>query len=125
MIESRVPLEASIAARNKKGPGDPHLRSISEVKRYHIHATDGEIGDVTDIIVDEHWIIRFLIVDTGSWFPGKKVLLSPEWIKEVSWADSSVEVDVSVEAVKNSPKYNPNQPLAENYETDLFLHYDK
>lgn len=125
MIESRVPLEASIAARNKKEPGDPHLRSISEVKGYQIHATDGEIGDVTDIIVDEHWRIRFLIVDIGSWFPGKKVLLSPEWIKEVSWADSSVEVDVSVKAVKNSPKYNPDQPMAENYETDLFRHYDK
>jgi len=36
-----------------------------------------------------------------------------------------VEVDVSVEAVKNSPKYDPDQPIAENYETDLFRHYDK
>jgi len=125
MIESRVPLEVSIAARNKKEPGDPHLRSISEVRGYRIHATGGEIGEVADIIVDEHWGIRFLIVDTGSWFPGKKVLLSTAWIKQISWADSWVEVDVSVEAVKNSPRYDPDELIAENYEKDLFRHYDK
>lgn len=124
MVESRVPFEEAIAARrNEKEPGDPHLRSTSEVKGYRIHAMDGEIGDVADFIVDENWKICFLVVDTGNWLPGKKVLISPDWIIVVSWANSSVEVDVSREAVKNSAEYDPDQPIPENYGTDLYKHY--
>jgi len=48
---------------------------------YHIHATDGEIGHVEDFMVDDEiWAIRFLVVATRNWLPGKKVILSPRWI---------------------------------------------
>lgn len=126
MVETRVPFEEHIAARKNEGhPGDPHLRSTSEVTGYKIHATDGEIGDVEDFILDDTWKIRYLIVDTGNWFPGKKVLMSPEWIQDVKWATSSVYVDVPVAAVKNSPEYDPSKPVQEAYETGLHQHYGK
>ncbi len=126
MAETRVPLEENLAIRNKEGQnGDPHLRSTSEVIGYRIHATDGEIGDVEDFIVDENWKIRYLVIDTGNWFPGKKVLISPEWIQDVNWATSSVYVDVPVAAVKNSPEYDHSKPVQEPYETDLHQHYGK
>lgn len=126
MVETRVPFEEHIAARKNEGhSGDPHLRSTSEVIGYKIHATDGEIGDVEDFILDDTWKIRYLIVDTGNWFPGKKVLMSPEWIQDVKWATSSVYVDVPVAAVKNSPEYDPSRPVQEAYETDLHQHYGK
>src|SRR6185503_16405322 len=65
--------------------GDPHLRSAKEVMGYHIHAQDDEIGHVEDLIVDEQdWAVRYLVVDTRNWLPGKKVLLAPQWIEEVS-----------------------------------------
>ncbi|ATP56296.1 hypothetical protein CPT03_07330 [Pedobacter ginsengisoli] len=102
MIDSRVPFEASIAATDlKRQPGDPHLRSVSEVIGYHIHATNGEIGHVADLMVDEHFKVSFMIVETGSWFSERKILLSPQRIKEINWANSSVEVDVSMETVKD------------------------
>ena len=86
---------------------DPHLRSTRQVTNYNIHATDGEIGHVEDFIVDdENWAIRFLVVDTRNWLPGKKVLLSPQWIKRVEWADSSVHFDLTRESVKNSPEFD-------------------
>ena len=48
---------------------------------YHIEATDGGIGHVKDFIIDdETWAIRYLEVDTRNWWPGKKVLVSPQWI---------------------------------------------
>lgn len=126
MVETRVPFEEQIAAQKNEGhTGDPHLRSTSEVIGYKIHATDGEIGDVEDFIVDDTWKIRYLIVDTGNWFPGKKVLISPEWIQDVNWPRSSVYVDVPVAAVKNSPEYDPSNPVQEAYETDLHQHYGK
>ncbi|MCX2454205.1 PRC-barrel domain-containing protein [Pedobacter sp. PLR] len=126
MVESRVSFEQAIAAmRNDKEPGDPHLRSTTEVKGYRIHAIDGEIGHVTDFIVDKHWRIRFLVVDSGKWFPGKKLLISTEWITAISWARSRVEVDVSIEAVKSSPEYDPDRPIGDSYQTGLYRHYRK
>jgi len=84
---------------------DPHLRSTRQVTGYQIHATDGEIGHVEDFIVDdENWAIRFLVVDTRNWLPGKRVLLSPQRIKRVEWADSSVHLDLTRESVENSPE---------------------
>ena len=65
---------------------DPHLRSTRDVSGHHIQAADGEIGHVEDFIIDdETWAIRYLIIDTQNWWPGKKVLVSPQWIERVSW----------------------------------------
>ena len=98
--------EASASGRRD----DPHLRSKRQVISYHIHATDGEIGHVEDFIVDdETWAIRFLVVDTRNWLPGKKVLLSPQWIKHVEWADSSVHLGLTRESIKNSPGFDASK----------------
>ena len=109
MMESRVPFEESIlASTHHDKPVDPHLRSIDEVTGYRIHATNGEIGDVEDFIIDDkNWRIHFLVVDTGHWFPGKKVLIATKWIRQVKWEESAVYADITVNEVKNSPKYDP------------------
>jgi sporulation protein YlmC with PRC-barrel domain len=105
---------------------DPHLRSTRQVVGYHIHATDGEIGHVEDFILDdESWTIRFLVVDTRNWLPGKKVLLSPQWINRVEWADSSVHFDLTRESVKKSPEFNPSKPVNRDYEAYLYDHYER
>jgi hypothetical protein len=65
------------------------------VSGYYIEAVDGGIGHVEDVIVDgEAWAIRYILVDTANWWPGKKAMISPEWIREVSWSDSRVYVDL-------------------------------
>jgi sporulation protein YlmC with PRC-barrel domain len=85
---------------------DPHLRSTKHVTGYHIHAIDGEIGHVADFIIDEeNWTISNLIVDTGNWLPGRKVLIPPAWIKSINWDETSVYIDRTREAVKNSPEW--------------------
>lgn len=107
-------------------PDDPHLRSTRQVTGYRIHATDGEIGHVEDFILDdESWTIRFLVVDTRNWLPGKKVLLSPQWIDRVEWADSSVHFDLTRESVKNSPEFDPSKPVNRDYEAYLYDHYKR
>ena len=65
---------------------DPHLRSTNEVIGYYIEATDGDIGHVEDMLVeDDSWAIRYVVVDTRNWWPGKQVLVSPEWMDRVDW----------------------------------------
>jgi len=104
---------------------DSHLRSTDAVRGHNIQALDGEIGHIEDFIIDdETWAIRYLIVDTKNWWPGKKVLISPQWIKDVSWSLSKVFVNLSREAIKQSPEYTEESLLTQDYETALHQHYD-
>ena len=103
---------------------DPHLRSVRAVTGYHIQATDGEIGHVEDFLVDEHyWTIRYMLVDTTNWWPGKKVLVAPAWIGRVDWAESKVHVTLTRAQIKTSPEYDPARPVERAYETRLYGHY--
>jgi uncharacterized protein YrrD len=105
---------------------DAHLRSTHDVSGHHIHAADGEIGHVEDFIIDdETWAIRYLIVDTRNWWPGKKVLVSPQWIERVSWSESRVFVKLSRQTIKQSPEYTEESLLTRDYETGLHRHYDR
>jgi len=80
---------------------DAHLRSTHDVSGHHIQAADGEIGHVEDFIIDdETWSIRYLIIDTRNWWPGKKVLVSPQWIERVSWSKSKVFDNLPREIIK-------------------------
>jgi uncharacterized protein YrrD len=105
---------------------DPHLRSIDKVSTYSIKASDGEIGDVKDFIVnDSNWRIDFMLVDTGNWFPGKKVLIAPTMIKEIVWETAIVVVNATQEIIKDSPEYIPGEELKESYASDLQAYYGR
>lgn len=87
---------------------DPHLRSVRTMVRYHIHATDGEIGHVDGMIVDdESWTIRSLIVNTSDWWLGHQVLVAPRSISDVSWLNATVSLDLDRDAVQHAPAYDP------------------
>jgi sporulation protein YlmC with PRC-barrel domain len=102
------------------------LRSAKEVAGYRIRASDGEVGEVHDFIADDQtWRIRYLIVDTGRILPGRKVLLSVDWIKNVNWASSCVEVDVSVESVKGAPEFDAAEPVNRALEVRLYDYYGR
>jgi uncharacterized protein YrrD len=104
---------------------DSNLRSTRAVTGYTIQAVDGEIGHVDDFIIDDAtWEIRYLIVDTGNWWPGKRILISPRWIKHISWSEATVSVNLSLAAIKQSPEYSESSPLSREYEAELHRHYN-
>ena len=104
--------------------GDVHLRNTEEVSSYHIAATDGEIGRVEDFIVeDDSWTIRYLAIDTRNWWPGRKVMVSPQWIAAIDWAQAKVHVNLSRHGIKQSPEYDSSKLISREYETQLYRHY--
>jgi hypothetical protein len=106
--------------------GDPHLRSTNAVSGYHIQARDGEIGHVQDFIIDDaNWSIRYLLIDTLNWWPGKKVLIPPAWASDISWHDSKVMVDLERETIKEAPEYDSDKILSRDYEDRLFSYYNR
>jgi len=85
---------------------EPHLRSTKELAAYHIQASDGEIGHVTDFIIDDaSWEIRHLIVETGHWFAGKEIAISPAHIDRISYEESKVFVAMTKESIVDAPEY--------------------
>lgn len=111
-------------ARSRHTEGDPHLRSIKAVTGYHIHATDGEIGHVKDFILEDgDWSVRFLVVDTKNWWPGKQVLISPRSAKAIDWSKKLVNLDVDRQKVKNSPAYDESETVDRAYEMHFHNYY--
>jgi hypothetical protein len=107
-----------------KDAWNPHLRSMKEVSGYAIHATDDEVGHIDDFIIDtETWAIRYLIIDTKNWWPGKQVLVAPRWIDRISWGESTVFVNLSRDNIRQSPEYKENTLLTREYEVHLHHHY--
>ncbi len=103
---------------------DSHLRRITELRGDVFQATDGEIGHVDDLIIDDTtWEIRYFVISTHNWLPGKKVLIFPKWIDRVSWEEGKVFVNLTQEAIKESPEYTTESLLRREYEESLYNHY--
>lgn len=105
---------------------DPNLRSCAAVIGHHIHATDGEVGHVEGFLVDDQtWAICYLVVNTSNWWLGHKVLISPQWIDAVDWSDQTVRVDLTREAVKAAPVFDPSVEFDRHGETELHTHHGR
>lgn len=101
---------------------NPHLHSLDEVTGYRIDASDGEIGRLQDLIIDDAtWNIRYAVVDTRAFLPGKTVLVPLAALDEVRWDDRSLAIDLTQAQIKNLPEYDPNAPV--NLELEE-RHYD-
>jgi hypothetical protein len=127
IAQGAVPVPTKIRKEVVKvAEGDPHIRSTNEIIGYHIAALDGEVGHVEDFIVDdETWVIRYMVVDTRNWLPGKKVLVAPTWIEKVVWAEEKVYVNLHRETIESSPAYNPSAPVNRAYEERLYDFYGR
>lgn len=96
----------------------------SDLKEYNIDATDGEMGKIKDLYFDDkNWAIRYAIVDTRKWLPGRKVLLSPETFVNFNEADKKLEVEYDKEHVRNSPPIPEDRPVTRDAETSLIGYY--
>jgi hypothetical protein len=109
-----------------RSPWDRHLRSTHQVTGYHIHASDGGIGHIEDFIIDEEtWAIRYLVVATTNFWPGKKILVSPQWIASISWETQEVFSDLSRDKIKDSPAYDDASAITREDEVGLYGYYDR
>ena len=89
---------------------DPHLRSGNAVMRYYVHASDGDIGHVEGFLVDEKsWAIRYIIINTSNWWLGHQVIIAPQWIDDVNWAESTVSVDLDAPGCKRLTALRPQR----------------
>jgi hypothetical protein len=90
------PLQEELTAHLHHHRDDKHLQSAQAITGYAIQAADGPIGRVTGLMVDDQsWAIRELVVETGHWYAGKEILISPAKIGRISYEDSEVFVNLT------------------------------
>jgi len=99
------------------------LRSTKELEHYAIGATDGDIGHVNDFYFDDDaWVVRYLVVDTGTWLAGRTVLISPISIRQPDWIKRTLPVVITKDQVRNSPDVDTDKPVSRQNES-LYLDY--
>ena len=101
-----LPSEAATASGPLPERTDAHLRSTQAVNGYHLQASDGIIGHVCDFMMDaQSWAIRQLVIKTGHRFSGKEVQIPTRAVDRISYPDSTVFVNLTKEAVQQSPAH--------------------
>jgi sporulation protein YlmC with PRC-barrel domain len=104
-----------------EAPADPHLRSAQEVFGYAIRATDGDLGHVDDLLIEDvSWAVRYLVVDTSNWWFGRHVLIAPEWIADINWPRRHVAVDLTRQSVKEAPPYDRAEHTDRQWESAYY-----
>jgi hypothetical protein len=111
--------------RGLDGAGFPGmLRSLKVLERYAVAARDGDLGRVVDFLIDdENWMVRHLIVETGGFLAGRRVLISPISFREADWSNRCFHVDLTMEQVKDSPSVDTALPVSRQHERDNYRYY--
>ena len=100
------------------------LRNLKDLEGYALRATDGDIGTVKDFYFDDdRWVVRYLIVETGSWLASRKVLVSPVSVGTPNYGDKVLPVSITREQVRNSPDIDTDKPVSRQHEAEYLGYY--
>lgn len=100
------------------------LHNLKELYGHKLTAADGDIGHVQDFYFDDQsWVIRYLVVDTGSWLTGRQVLVSPHAFGKWDRQEKTLQVKLSKKQIENSPSIDSHQPVSRRYEAEYYKYY--
>jgi hypothetical protein len=100
------------------------LRNASGINGYAIAASDGELGTVSDFLFDDaNWLVRWLVVDTGKWLSGRKVLLPTSVLGHLDPKRREFSVRLTMQQVKDSPDIDAEQSVSRQMETNVYDYY--
>jgi sporulation protein YlmC with PRC-barrel domain len=102
------------------------LQSLENLRRYSIRtiADDDRTGSVVDTLFeDRDFIVRYLVIDTGDWLPGRRVLVSPESVPAADHAARVLYTSLTAQQIEDSPPLSADAPISQEYRRALALHY--
>ena len=100
------------------------LRDLKTLRGFALKASDGEIGRVRDVYFDDcHWIVRYLVVDTGTWLAGRTVLIVPKFLGAAEETSRTIPVALTRSKVEGSPSVETSQPVTRQHEAEYLRYY--
>ncbi len=100
------------------------LRNTKDLKNFALRATDGEIGHVKDLYFDDDaWVLRYFVVETGSWLSSSKVLVSPFSVQEPNWQGRTLPVALTMVQIDRSPDIDTDKPVSRQSEEQVLGYY--
>jgi sporulation protein YlmC with PRC-barrel domain len=101
------------------------LRSLKDLERYTVSATDGELGTVENFLLDdERWVVRYLVVAAGGLLDGRRVLISPISFRNADWSSRRFHLALTVAKIESSPGVDVDKPVSRQHEAKYYRHYD-
>ena len=103
---------------------ESRLRNTEELYGSKLAALDGDIGHVKDFYFDDNiWVIRYAIADTGSWLPGRLVLLSPHAFGALDQHEKILHINLHKTQIQDSPSIESHKPVSRQYEAEYYRYY--
>jgi hypothetical protein len=100
------------------------LRSLRDLLRYDVDASDGACGTVRDFYFDDAaWCVRYLVIDTHKWLPGETILLSPACIRELHADSHRIAFELSRHDIEQRPHVPVELPIPREDEKRLSDYY--
>lgn len=97
---------------------------VSELTSMTVHARDGPVGTLHDVLFeDDSWRVRWVVVDSGSWLPGRRVLLPATHLRHPSREAMTVSVDLDTGEVEGAPSAETDLPVSRRLENEIYRHY--
>lgn len=100
------------------------LKSLKQLYGGKLSAADGEIGHVKDFYFDDQsWVVRYVVVDTGSWLSGRQVLIAPHAFVSLDWTGKLLFLNLTRKQIENSPSIESHKPVSRRYEEEYYRYY--
>jgi hypothetical protein len=100
------------------------LRSVKELSGYKLEAHDGEVGQVHEFYFDDRaWVMRYVVVETGNWLIGRRILISPHSLEQPDWEEKRIRVKLSKKQIEESPSIDARKPVYRQHEIELMDYY--
>jgi hypothetical protein len=102
-------------------PGSSELTNM-DIAGFEVEASDGSIGKVDEATYESGR--SYLVVDTGPWIFGKKVMLPAGVVRSVDEQEQKVFVDRTKDEIKHAPEYDESRATDESYRGELGSYYE-
>ncbi|OFZ53327.1 MAG: hypothetical protein A2428_10265 [Bdellovibrionales bacterium RIFOXYC1_FULL_54_43] len=100
------------------------LRPLRSFTNATVKATDGEIGSVEQFYFDDQkWTIRYLVINTGGWLTGRKVLISPIAVGRMEPMPETIRISLTRKQIEGSPNIETEKPVSRQMEMKYHDYY--
>lgn len=100
------------------------LRALRRLEQSKVTASDGELGLVVGFLVErDHYVVRYLVVETGGFVGGSKLLVSPISLHKNRTTHRGLHVATTISKVQDAPRFDLDQPISRRMELEFHRYY--